>query len=144
MSWLGLFDFLSKPVTQYIKNRGEIKKAKHNRDLSIIENQARLAQDKESNNHSWEMESLKGNSQYLRIVCFIQLALPLTITCIWPEQGKEIFSNLESVPPWFVQMYMIVIGSIWGIHEFKAAAPQVIAAVLSRRVKKDASKEKTS
>ena len=145
MNWLGVFDFISKPVTQYIKNRGEIKKAKHTRDLSIIENQARLAQDKESNNHSWEMESLKGNSQYLRIVCFIQLALPLTITCIWPEKGKEIFTNLEVVPAWFVQMYMIVIGSIWGIHEFKSAAPAVIAAVLSRGKSnaKEANKEIT-
>ncbi len=127
-----ILGFISSPVTQYLKNRGEIKKAKHTRDLAVIDNQARLAADKESNNHSWEMESLRGNSQWLRIVCFIQLALPLTITCIWPDRGKEIFVNLEVVPPWFVQLYMIVIGSIWGIHEFKTAAPQVIAAVLSR------------
>lgn len=142
MSFLKIFDFISKPITQLIKNRGEIKKAKHVRDLSIIDNQARLAQDKESNNHSWEMESLKGNSQYLRIVCFIQLALPLTITCIWPDKGREIFDNLAVVPPWFVQMYMIVIGSIWGIHEFKSAAPQVIAAVLSRTKKSKDDKDK--
>ena len=143
MNWLSLFDFISKPATQYIKNRGEIKKAEHTRDLAIIENQARLAQDKQTHNNQWEMESLKGNSHYLRIVCFIQLALPLTITCIWPEQGKEIFTNLEVVPPWFVQMYMIVIGSIWGIHEFKSAAPSVIAAILSRG-KSDARKEKNT
>jgi len=136
MDWLsGILGFISKPVTQYIKNKGEIGKAKHVRDLAIIENQARLAMDQQSNNHAWEMESLKGNSQWLRIICFVQLALPLTITCIWPEQGREIFVNLDVVPPWFVQLYMIVIGSIWGIHEFKSAAPQVIAAVLNRSKK---------
>jgi hypothetical protein len=28
---------------------------------------------------------------------------------------------------------MIVIGSVWGIHEFKKAAPSVIAAVLGKK-----------
>jgi hypothetical protein len=133
MNWFSLFDFVSKPVTQYLETRGEIKKAKHVRDLAIIDNQARLAQDEASHNHHWEMESLKGNSQWLRLICFVQLALPLTITCIWPDKGREIFINLEIVPAWFTQLYMIVIGSIWGIHEFKSAAPQVIGALLSRK-----------
>lgn len=127
-----LFGFISAPVTQWVKNRGEKNKAKHERDLAIINNQARLASDKQSHNHQWEMESLKGNSKGLRVICFLQLALPLTITCIWPEKGAEIFTNLKTVPPWFVQLYMIVIGAIWGIHEFKQAAPSVIAAVLKR------------
>jgi len=137
MSLLPVLDFIAKPVTQYLKNYGEINKAKHDRDLAIIENQSRLAADRETYNHQWELESLKGNSHYLRIACFIQLALPLTITCVWPEKGQDIFRNLEAVPQWFVQLYMIVIGSVWGIHEFKSAAPQVIGAALARSLNKE-------
>lgn len=123
---------ISAPVTQWIKNRGEIKKAKHTRDIAIINNQARLAQDKQSHNAQWEMESLKGNPKALRIFCFIQLAIPLNVAVISPEHGEAIWANLEQVPGWFVQMYAIVIGSIWGISEFKKAAPSVIGAILNR------------
>jgi len=135
MGWLSVLDFISEPVTQYLKNRGEIKKAKHKRNLAIIDNQARLAMSEKEFNHQWEMESLKGNSQWLRIVCFVQLALPLTISVVSPEHGKAIWDNLDGVPAWFVQMYAIVIGSIWGIHEFKGAAPQVISAIINRKNK---------
>lgn len=37
MDWLaGLFSFLSAPVTQFIKNRGEVALAKHRRKLKVI------------------------------------------------------------------------------------------------------------
>lgn len=127
MRWLTV---LISPVTQWLKNRGEVKAAKHKRELAIIDNQARLAISEQSHNANWEMESLRGNSQVLRLICFIQLAVPITITCITPEHGAAIFSNLERVPDWFVQLYMIVVGAVWGIHEFKQAAPSVIGAVL--------------
>ncbi len=130
--WQGILGFVSKPLTQFLKNRGEIKKAEHERDLAIVHNQARLAQSQQDYNAQWEMESLKGNPKSLRIFCFIQLALPLNIAVISPEHGKLIWANLELVPGWFVQMYMIVIGSIWGISEFKKAAPSVIGAILNR------------
>lgn len=133
MNWLtSTLNFLSAPVTQWVKNRGEVNAAEHTRDLAIISNQARLAQSEETHNHEWEMQSLKGNSRWLRLVCFLQFALPITITCLSPETGKEVFTNLGFVPPWFVQTYMIIVGSIWGIHEFKQAAPAVISAVLRR------------
>ncbi len=133
MNFLSLFDFISAPVTQYLKNSGEVKKARQERKLAIINNQTRLASSEKEYNHEWEMESLQGNSQWLRVICFVQLALPLNISVIWPEKGAAIWTNLEGVPPWFVQLYMIVVGSIWGIHEFKKAAPKIIGAVLSRK-----------
>ena len=79
MEWLS---FISAPVTQWIKNRGEVKKAEHQRDLAVVNNQARLAESAESHNHDWEMESLKGNSKWLRVFCFIQIALPLNMKSV--------------------------------------------------------------
>ena len=78
------------------------------------------------------MESLKGNSKALRVVCFVQFAIPLNISVIWPDVGVEIWTNLDQVPAWFIQVYAIIVGSIWGISEFKSAAPQVIGAILNR------------
>ena len=129
MWWSGVIEAISNPVTQWVKNRGEVKKAKHTRELAIIDNQSRLALSESEYNHNWEMESLRGNSKWLRVICFVQLALPLNISIISPEHGTLIWANLDLVPAWFVQLYAIVIGSIWGIHEMKAVAPHVIGAI---------------
>jgi hypothetical protein len=134
MGWLkGVLGFMSAPVTQWITNKGETSKAKHKKNLAIINNQSRLAQSEGEHNHEWEMESLKGNPPWLRVVCFIQIALPLNLSVINPELGESIWAGLAQVPDWYVQLYMIVIGSVWGIHEFKKAAPSVIAAVLGKK-----------
>jgi hypothetical protein len=124
-----LFTFIAAPITQWLENRGEIKKAQHERELAVINNQARLAKSEQEFNHQWEMESLKGNSPWLRVIVFIQLAIPFNVAIISPDKGKVIFDNLTSVPEWYVQMYLIVIGSVWGVSEFKKAAPGVIAGI---------------
>jgi len=124
----GFFSFISKPVTQWLKNKGEVNAAKHQRDIAVINNQARLASDKESHNHEWEMASLKDKDNALRWCSFWIFALPVIITVIFPEYGAKIFENLEIVPDWFVRVLISMIGGIWGIVELKKAIPQVISA----------------
>lgn len=132
MSFLDVFSGLVAPVTEWVKNKGEVKKAKHKRELAIIENQSRLAMSESEYNHNWEMESLRGNSQYLRYFCFVQFAIPLMISVVYPEHGAVIWANLELVPSWFVKVYIIMVGSIWGIHEFKQVAPSIIGEIGKR------------
>ena len=128
--WQSIISAISSPVTQWLKTSGEVKQAKHTRNLAVINNQARLAEDTAQYNHAWEMESLKGNPKWLRVLCFLQIALPLNIAVISPETGNAIWANLDNVPGWYVQLYMIVIGAVWGVHEFKQAAPAVIGSVI--------------
>ena len=131
--WTSLFGFLSTPVNTWLKNRGEVKAAKHTRDLAVITNQARLASDKESHNHEWEMASLKDKDNALRWVSFWLFALPVVVTVIAPEYGAEIFKNLELVPDWFVRVLISMIGGIWGIIELKKAVPQIISSFKSSK-----------
>ena len=126
MAW---HSWISKPVTAVINGFVDIKKAKHARKLAVINNQARLASDKESNNHEWEMASLQDKDNGLRWCSFWLFALPVVVTVITPEYGAEIFTNLEIVPEWFFQTLIAMIGGIWGITELKKAAPQFIAAI---------------
>ena len=123
-----IFAFISAPLTKWISNRGQVKEAEHKRDLAVIENQARLASDKESHNHEWEMASLKNKDNALRWVSFWLFALPVVITVIAPEYGAVIFKNLELVPDWFVRVLISMVGGIWGIVELKKAVPQIVAA----------------
>jgi len=123
-----IFAFISSPLTKWIENRGQVKAAEHERDLAVINNQARLANDTESHNHEWEMASLRNKDNALRWVSFWLFALPVVITVISPEYGAVIFKNLELVPDWFVRVLISMIGGIWGIVELKKAVPQIVAA----------------
>ena len=127
-----IFSFISAPLTKWISNRGQVKEAEHKRDLAVIENQARLASDKESHNHEWEMASLKNKDNGLRWVSFWLFALPVVITVIAPEYGALIFKNLELVPDWFKRVLIAMIGGIWGIVELKKAVPQIVSAWKSK------------
>ena len=128
MNWFSMFDFISKPITQWLKNKGEVKAAKHVRELSIIKNQSRLANDTASYNHEWEMASLGNQDKALRWCSFWIFALPILITVVHPEAGKEIFTNLDFVPNWFKTVFISMIGGIWGIVELKTAIPQIKSA----------------
>ncbi len=130
MAW---HSWISKPVTALINGVVEIKKAKHTRKLAVINNQARLATDKQSNNHEWEMANLQDKDNALRWCSFWLFALPIVITVISPEWGAKIFTNLKIVPEWFVQTLIAMIGGIWGMTELKKAAPQFIAAIQGLR-----------
>lgn len=128
MNLLAMFDFISKPLTQWFKNRGEVNTAKHARELAVINNQARLASDEASHNHEWEMASLKNQDTSLRWCSFWLFALPILITVISPEYGAIIWENLGLVPQWFKTVFISMIGGIWGIVELKKAIPQIAAA----------------
>jgi len=132
MWWTGLVEAISKPFTQWFKNKGDIKKAKHKLELAIIDNQSRLALSEAEYNHQWEMESLKGNSPHLRVFCFVQFAIPLTVSVVSPEHGATIWANLELVPKWFVQVYMLMVGAIWGISEIKRLVPTMLGEIGAR------------
>ena len=123
-----LLRFISEPITTWLKNRGEVKKAKHTRNLAVINNQARLASDKESHNHEWEMASLENQDTSLRWFSFWLFALPILITVISPEYGAVIWVNLVLVPQWFVTVFISMIGGIWGIVELKKAVPQIVSS----------------
>ena len=107
-----ILSFISAPVTQWFKNRGDVITAKHKRTLAVITNQARLASDKESNNHEWEMASLENQDTSLRWCSFWLFALPILITVISPEYGAVIWKNLTLVPEWFVTVFISMIGGI--------------------------------
>ena len=126
MSLESIFGFISAPLTQYIKNRADKAQAKHNREMAVINNGARLARNKQSHNHEWEMEALRGKDRFLQWFSFSMLTGPILITMIKPERGAEIFTNLESVPEWWVQIWVAVNGAIWGISSLKTVGPQIV------------------
>lgn len=126
MEW---WQYLLSPLDTWLKGRNQKALAIQKRDLAVINNQARLASDTQSNNHDWEMANLNDKDKGLRYVSYSMFALPIMVTVIWPERGNLIFENLALVPDWWVQTFVAINGGVWGIVELKRAAPALIAAV---------------
>ncbi len=124
--WLG---GIFAPVKQWLKNRAAEKQAEHERNLAVIQNQARLAQSEKDYNHEWEMANLQDKDKGLRYFSYAMFTAPIVITVISPAHGKEIFANLENVPPWLVQTWIAINGGVWGISSLKNVVPSVIGNI---------------
>jgi hypothetical protein len=122
------FAFISAPITKWLENRGEKVAAEHKRDLAIIGNQARLAQSEKDYNHDWEMANLQDKDKGLRYLSYIMFTAPILIAVVSPENGKQIFANLEAVPSWLVQTWVALNGGVWGIASLKNVVPQFVGA----------------
>lgn len=117
---------LFAPLTTWLENRGKLKQAELDRDLAVINNQAKLVQSGVDNNHNWEMQSLQDKDKTLRFFSYSMFTAPILITVISPEHGAAIFKNLESVPPWLVQTWIAINGGVWGIASLKNIVPQFV------------------
>lgn len=126
MNFLGL---LVAPIKVWLETLKEKAQAKATLDLAVLSNKARLATDKLSNNHDWEMASLQDKDKGLRYISYSIFALPILMTVVSPEQGALIFKNLELVPDWWVKTFISINGGVWGIIELKRAAPALISAI---------------
>lgn len=123
MKWL---TFLLNPLDTWMKNRAAKAAAEHNRDMALINNQARLAQSEKDYNHNWEMASLQDKDKGLRFFSYCMFTAPILITVVSPTHGAQIFANLENVPPWLVQTWVAINGGVWGIASLKNIIPQFV------------------
>ena len=109
-------------VKGYIEGRKTIQQAK-------VANEARLLQDTQSNNAKWEMASLTQSGKMLKVMSFAMFSFPMVWAVFDPTQVGVYFENLKAVPIWWVQSWVAITGSIWGIATLKDAAPQLISGV---------------
>ena len=97
----------------YMKGKTEIKKAEMN-------NTAKLLGDEQSNNSSWEMANLTDKDKWLRRGSFLMFAMPFIWAMFDPEAVKNYFDvALEAMPEWYVKLFGIMIGGVWGVAALK-------------------------
>ena len=132
---------------EWLGNRKARAKAKGELKLAEINNRTRLLADKNSNNHSWEMASLKSSGLALKWASFSLFSLPILFTVVAPFFGEagnaavaEMWANFGRVPEGWLQVYFTITGSIWGIAAMKDVAPGLVSGVAQafKRGKKDA------
>lgn len=116
--------------TNWLKGKQELQKAKQESELAAEQNRARLLADKESNNHAWEMAQLTDADKVLRRISFTIFSAPFLVAIISPLSVAHYFTiALASMPTWYVQTYMGIIGAIWGLANLKNIIPQIINSI---------------
>lgn len=114
----------------WLQGKQEIQKAEQNRQLAAMENQARLLRDTQSNNQAWEMAQLTDADKILRRSSFVIFSAPFIVAIISPNAVAHYFTiALSSMPLWYIQTYMGIIGAVWGISSLKNAIPQILNLV---------------
>ena len=128
-----MISLLYDGVKTYLEHRKARKEREHQRDIKVIDNQARLAEDKESHNHHWEMAALKGSDKWLRQVSYSMISGPILIAFVSPEHAREIFEGLEQVPDWWIKTFVGVNGAVWGLSKLKEPLSQISHALMGKR-----------
>ena len=121
---LALIGGLLTSIVGGVKDHLEDKRAERRAES---QNRQRLLLDAQSHNNEWEMASLRKSDRWLRRVCFFIFVWPMTPVLVWkPELVTEYFNSLNSLPDWYVQLVMAMIGGIWGIAELKNSLPALV------------------
>ena len=131
---IGLIAGLVKPlvggVVDYVKTGQEIKKAEK-------ENKARLMRDTASNNHEWEMASLRDKDRWLRRISFSMFSAPFIWALVDPVGVETYFTiALSSVPEWWLELFGAMVGGVWGVSALKNTMPALVNGVVKAVRKK--------
>jgi hypothetical protein len=108
----------------------ELKAAQWKTKMAIEENKQRLASDKQTYNHEWEMANLQDKDKMLRWVSFILFTSPFLVAMFAPHHMEIYFTkSLAVIPEWWKKTYMAMTGGIWGLSSLKNIVPSLIGGL---------------
>jgi hypothetical protein len=133
--WAALITLVSSvlgangPLGQYFKTKAETAKATADYQLQVEKARLDYAAKMADAAVQQQANQLQATSQTFKAFSYTFLTLPVLIVCVWPAWGKEIFSNLSLIPVWYAQLYVAVIGVIWGLPIAASAVSGIFSAV---------------
>ena len=110
---------VASPVTQFLENKKEVDKAKHEMKLAGINNRTRLLMSELEANHEWEMKALETSPKGLKYFSFSMFSAPIIATIVAPSYGATLWTNLDLVPQWFTSTWVTINGAVWGLASLK-------------------------
>ena len=129
--WAKLFGGLIAPVANGInawqERKQEIKMAKHNLDVAIITNKARLAADLQSHNSNKEMEMLRVARPWMRWVIAGHIMALIDVAVIDPAYAKAVFNTLENIPTWIAGLFMTIFGFYFAVNTLTQTGGSLVA-----------------
>lgn len=112
-----------KTIFGWVKEKS---KAKHERNMAQIQNEARLLSERESNNSKWAMAQLNDKDKLIRISAFILFSSSFWSHLISPEFGKVVHQAWASMPHWQANVLSGMSLSVFGLKKI----PQLIGSTI--------------
>lgn len=117
------------PLGQYFKTKAQIVQATQQAQLEVKKAEITMATEVAKANVEQSKNQLAATSQGFKVFSYAILTLPVIIVCILPAVGKDIFANLALIPSWYAQLYVAVVGVIWGLPIASSAVSGIFSAV---------------
>ena len=104
----------------------EKSKAKHEKEMAVIELEKRLLLSKQQANSQWEIAQLKDKDKWLRRGAFLLFASPLIASLISPEWGVKIQAAWHTLPLWQSNVLSGICLGVFGMRKI----PELIGTTL--------------
>ena len=115
MGFLSFFSSLISPLTALINQAAAKQQAQFNLQMAQIQAATDLAKTQTTADLNTLVARLNSTDAGFKDVTFFLLMLPIFITCVSPETGQKIFSNLNIIPDFYKYLVLSVYGAIWGL-----------------------------
>lgn len=92
----------------------ESAKAKHEKNMAVIDLEKRLLLSKQEANSQWELHQLKDKDKLIRFLAFMLFASPLIANLISPEWGTWVQRGWHSLTPLQAEMLRGICGAVFG------------------------------
>ncbi len=124
-----IFSGLTGPIGEYFKAKAQIAAAENQTKLEVKRAELTMATEIAKANVEQSKAQLAATSQAFKAFSYTFLTLPIIIVCIAPALGKEIFANLGLIPVWYSQLYVAVVGVIWGLPIASSAVSGIFNSI---------------
>lgn len=108
-------------ATQFFKGKQKIKQAS-------MDNRARLAADRESNNAIWEIRALENVGAKDEVLFYAIIAV-YVYSGFDPEGAATMFKNWEAIPLWFQKITMAMVASVVGLKKLSDYGPPLVKGI---------------
>ncbi len=117
------------PLGQYLKVKAAKQQADADLALQVQKDKMQLSAVIAQAAVDSENNKLQATSQTFKAFSYTILTLPVVIVCVFPDWGKDIFENLSIIPVWYAQLYVAIVGVIWGLPIAASAVGGIFSAV---------------
>ncbi len=121
---LSLLSSLPGQLGSYFKGKQELEKLKVETEKAIEIEKQKLAAQIAGYEAETAKNALMATSPVFKYVSYGLLMGPFFIGLLLPELAQKIFANLSAMPEWYVQSFMLINFTIWGIS---ASSPVVVS-----------------
>ena len=108
MGFLSFFSSLISPLTALINQAAAKQQAQFNLQMAQIQAATDLAKTQTTADLNTLVARLNSTDAGFKDVTFFLLMLPIFITCVSPETGQKIFSNLNIIPDFYKYLSLSV------------------------------------